>query len=75
MGLEGSSKNEKGLMEMDNRVVIAGGRGWIEVEEGIREVNGNGKKYNKNSFTRNKDHATYWNYLILITDSALLVSI
>lgn len=23
-------------------------RGWVEVEEGIRWINGNGKKYHKN---------------------------
>ena len=33
--MEGLSKNEKGLMDMDNSVVIAGG--------GIRGLNGNGK--------------------------------
>ena len=34
-------------MDMDNSVVIVGGRGCVEVEEGIRGINGNGKKYNK----------------------------
>ena len=28
---------------MDNSVVIAGGGEWVEVEEGIRGINGNGK--------------------------------
>ena len=41
-GVEGSSKKGKGLMDMDNSVVIVGG-------EGIRGINGNGK-YNKNIF-------------------------
>ena len=34
--MEGLSKKEKALMDMDNSVVIAGGRG-------IRGLNGNGK--------------------------------
>ena len=47
-GVEGSSKKKKKkLMDMDNSVVIVGGRGCVEVEEGIRGINGNGKKYNK----------------------------
>ena len=40
LGVEGSSKMEKGLMDTDNMVVIAGGGG-------IRGLNGNRKKYNK----------------------------
>ena len=36
----GSSKNEKELMDTDNSVVAVG---RVEVEEGIREINGNGK--------------------------------
>ena len=28
---------------MGNSVVTAGGGGWVEVEEGIRRINGNGK--------------------------------
>ena len=35
-GVEGLNKKEKGLMDMDNRVVIAGG-------ETTRGLNGNGK--------------------------------
>ena len=35
------SRKEKGLMDVDNGVVIAGGKS-------IRGLNGNGKKYNKN---------------------------
>ena len=35
--MEGSSKKEKGLMDMDNSVVIVGRRG------GIRQLNGNVK--------------------------------
>ena len=34
----GLSKKEKGLMDMDNNVVIVGG------EDGIRGLNGNGEK-------------------------------
>ena len=37
-GVEGLSKKEKRLMDMDNSVVIAGG--------GHRAISGNGKKYN-----------------------------
>ena len=44
VGVERYSKKEKGLMDMDNSVVIAGAGGWVEVEEGIKRVNGNGKK-------------------------------
>ena len=40
--MERFSKKEKGLMDMDNSVVIAG------VGGDIRGLNGNGKKYNKN---------------------------
>ena len=39
--MEGPNKKEKGLMDMDNSVVIAGG------ERVTRGLNGNGKKYNK----------------------------
>ena len=39
-GMEGLSKKEKGLLDMDNSVLILG-RG------DIRGPNGNGKKYNK----------------------------
>ena len=41
--MEGLSKKEKELMDMDNSVVIAGERVWVEVEEGVRGINGNGK--------------------------------
>ena len=37
------SKKEKGLMDMDNSVVIAGVGGWVEVEEVVRGINGDGK--------------------------------
>ena len=40
--MEGLSKKEKGLMDVDNSVVIAGGEG------GIRGLNGNGKNTIKN---------------------------
>ena len=36
-GVEGLSTQEKGLMDMDNSVVIAGGLG-------LREMNGKGEK-------------------------------
>ena len=39
--MEGLSKQEKGLMDMDNNVVIVIG------ERGIKRLNGNGNKYNK----------------------------
>ena len=42
-GLEGWSENAKGLRDMDNSVVIVEMGGWVEVEEGIRRINGNGK--------------------------------
>ena len=38
--VEGLSKNEKGLMDMDNSVVTAVGRG-------VKGLNGNRKKYNE----------------------------
>lgn len=41
--MEGSSKKEKGLKDMDNNVVIVGGGRWVKVEEGIRGINGDGK--------------------------------
>ena len=41
------SKKKKGPMDMDNSVVITGGK------EGIRGLNGNGKKYNKD-YIKNK---------------------
>ena len=40
--MEGLSKKEKGLVGMDDSVVMAGGG-----EGGIRGLNGNGKKYNE----------------------------
>ena len=43
-----SSKKEKGLTDMDNSVVMVGERGWAEVEEGLRGINGDGKIYDKN---------------------------
>ena len=30
-------------MDVDNSVVIMGGGEWVEVEEGTRGINGNGK--------------------------------
>ena len=46
-GLEGLSKKEKGLLDMNNRVVTAGDCR----ERGVRGTNGNGKKYNKKDNT------------------------
>ena len=43
--MEELSKKEEGLMGMDNSVVIAG-----IGEEGVRGLNDNRKKYNKNIF-------------------------
>ena len=42
--MEGLSKKDKGLMDVDNSVVIAGGK------RGIREINGNGKNTIKITF-------------------------
>ena len=42
-GGEEIEQKEKELMNMDNRVVTAGGEGWLEVEEGISGININGK--------------------------------
>ena len=45
--MEGLSKKEKGLMDMDNSVVIAGR------EVGIRGLNGNGKNATEIKFLKN----------------------
>ena len=45
--MEGSSRKGKGLMDMDNNVVIVGREGALEVEEGMRGINGNGKYNNR----------------------------
>ena len=45
--MEGSNEREKGLRNMDNSVVIAAGAG-------IRGLNGNGKKYNKDYIKKGK---------------------
>ena len=38
------SEKQKELVDMDNDVLTAVGEGWwVEVEEGIRGINGNGK--------------------------------
>ena len=47
-GIEGSNKKEKELMDMDSGAVIAGGREWVEEEEDIVGINGNGKNTIKN---------------------------
>ena len=41
--MEGLSKKGKELMDVDNRVVIAGRGEWAEVEEGLRGINGDGR--------------------------------
>ena len=40
LGVEGWSKKERGLLDMDNGEVIVGGGG-------LRGINGNRKRYNK----------------------------
>ena len=37
------SKKEKELMDMDISIAIVGGRVWVEVEDGIRILNGHRK--------------------------------
>ena len=39
----GIEQKRKKLMDMDNSVVIVGGGGWVEVEEGMGGINGDGK--------------------------------
>ena len=36
-------------MDINNSEVIAEGRRWVEVEQGIGEINGNGKNTIKNN--------------------------
>ena len=43
-GVEGLGKKEKGLIDTDNSVVLADG--GVEVEEGVRGINGSGEKCN-----------------------------
>ena len=47
MGSGGIKQKGKDLMDKDNSVVIWGSGLWVEVEEGIRRINGM-RKYNKN---------------------------
>ena len=47
-----SSSLEKGLVDLDSGVVIAGGRGVSGGGWGDKGDNGNGKKYNKNNFLK-----------------------
>ena len=49
LGVEESSKKEKGFMDMDNNVVIAGGRS-------IRGTNGN----RKNTIKKEKEKKKRW---------------
>ena len=37
-------------MDTDNRVVIVGARGWVEVDEGMERINSNGKNVIKIKF-------------------------
>ena len=48
----GIEQKRKGLMDMDNCVVIVVGEGWVKVEEGIRGINGNGKNTIQNKFKK-----------------------
>ena len=48
LGNGGIDRKRKGLIDTDNSVVIAGRRGCVEVEEGIRGINFNGKNIIKN---------------------------
>ena len=45
--IEQKRKTEKELRNKDNSVVITGGREWVEVDEGMRDINGDGKKFKK----------------------------
>ena len=49
--VEGWSQKGNELKDSDNSVVIAGGGGWMEVEEGIGD-NGNGKSIIKNGLLK-----------------------
>ena len=55
-GVEGLSKKEKGLRDMDNSVVFAGAE-----EVGIKELNGNGKNA-VNNFK--KEHLSYKDFIM-----------
>ena len=46
-------------MGKDNSVVIAGGKGEVEVEKRIGEINGNGKNKNLKSTTKNLSSLGY----------------
>ena len=50
LGVERLSKKEKGLLDMDNSLVIARGEG------GIRGLKGNVKKYSKKLKKKNNYH-------------------
>ena len=39
--MEGLSKKEKELTDTDNSVVMGEGGEWVEVEKGVRGINGN----------------------------------
>ena len=54
--MEGLSKKEKGLRDMDNSVVFAGAE-----EVGIKELNGNGKNA-VNNFK--KEHLSYKDFIM-----------
>ena len=52
--MEGGSGKEKGLMDTDTSVVTTGVRGVMEVEEGMRGINGKGKNTIKNKLLKCK---------------------
>lgn len=43
IGEHGGIEQKRKLMDMDNSMVIVGGRAWVEVEEGMKGINGEGK--------------------------------
>ena len=47
LGDRGTEQKEKGLMDMDNSVVVAGGRG-----DGYKGLNGNVKQHNEGKIRR-----------------------
>ena len=46
--MERANKKEKGLIDMASSVVISGVRRWVEVEDVIRGINGDGKNTIRN---------------------------
>ena len=60
--MEGLSKKDKGMMDTVNSVVIMGWRWWVDVDDGVRGINGNGKinffKDGKNKRSKQKPKRT-----------------